>query len=290
MIAGRKRVSSAQNIMKAVHALLLLLCLLQGCASPWQKLLTRADAAGVSYREVSGSASGAPFTHAVFIKPGTDTHAVTIFIEGDGLPWRKAGTERNDDPRPRHALAFNVFLKTPGTAWYITRPCYGPVMDTACTPLVWTDARYSQQNVLSMAAALNSLLAGTPQITQVRLVGYSGGGTLAVLLAPHVQSVHDVVTVAANLDTQAWTLARHFSPLSGSLNPATDLAAPSVPHLALHGLRDEVVPMTTLSGFIQHHPDTRWLRVAQYDHVCCWERDWPQLWQQINALLAAPVP
>lgn len=276
--------------MKLLHVLLLTLCGLQGCASPWQTLLTRAESAGVMRREIA--LADIPFTHTVFIKPGTDPHALTIFIEGDGMPWRKGGSERNDDPRPRHALAFNVFLQTPGTAWYITRPCYGAVMDPACSPLVWTDARYSRQNVLSMAAALNALISQQPaaqQITQVRLVGYSGGGTLAVLLATHVQSVHEVVTVAANLDTQAWAMARQFSPLTGSLNPATDLAALPVPHLALHGLRDEVVPISTLDGFIQHHPDTHWLRIPNYDHVCCWERDWPQLWQQINLMLVAPM-
>jgi pimeloyl-ACP methyl ester carboxylesterase len=224
--------------------------------------------------------SGIGFTHTLFVKTAAAETSVptVVFVEGDGLPWRNRGWQPNPDPRPVHALAFNLFLKTPGPAWYITRPCYDDSLTTsACNSLVWTDARYSAANISSMAAALHRF-AAEQQAQKLLLVGYSGGGALAVLIAAQLPEVAGVVTIAANLDQAAWAESHHYSPLIGSLNPATDTENLTMPHLALHGRRDDNVPISTLSGFITTHPATRWQYIDDYDHVCCWERDWPMLW------------
>jgi hypothetical protein len=244
--------------------------------------------------------SGDGFAHTLFVKTDVKTDVKTgvtadaqqfaspivVFIEGDGMPWRNAGWQPNPDPRPKHALAFNLFLKTPGTVWYLTRPCYDDSLSApACIPNVWTDARYSAANVNSMVIALRRF-AAEQQVQRLLLIGYSGGGTLAVLIAAQMQEVMGVVTIAANLDQSAWAQAHHYSPLVGSLNPATDTAELSVPNVALHGLRDRNVPVQTLSGFIATHPATQWWYLKDYDHVCCWERDWPSLWSQLQLKLS----
>jgi pimeloyl-ACP methyl ester carboxylesterase len=56
--------------------------------------------------------------------------------------------------------------------------------------------------------------------TRLTLVGYSGGGTIAVLLAARRSDVAEVITVAANLDVGYWTQRDGLSPLTGSLDPA----------------------------------------------------------------------
>jgi len=261
-----------------------LLCWLQGCSSPWVRMNHRAEQAGVTRHIVAG----AGFSHTIFVKTAMNAITMTrpldatmpVFIEGDGMPWRNYGWQPNPDPRPDHALAFNLFLQTPGNAWYITRPCYDDSLtDAVCNSLVWTDARYSAANVDSMVAALRRF-AAEQQVQRLLLVGYSGGGALAVLIAARMSEVQGVITLAANLDQVAWTQVHHYSPLHGSLNAATDTGNLPVPHLALHGRRDDNVPLTTLSGFAATHPATQWRYVDEYDHVCCWEHDWLKLWPE----------
>jgi hypothetical protein len=259
-----------------------LLLVLQGCSTGWVRLNHSAQQAGVARYVITT----ADFTHTVFVKADSaTTDAIPVFIEGDGMPWRNLGWQPNPDPRPEHALAFNLFLKTTGAAWYITRPCYDDSLATsACNVNVWTDARYSAANVTSMATALRRF-AAQQQVQKLVLLGYSGGGELAVLLAAQMPEVVGVVTLAANLDQAAWTQAHHYSPLVGSLNAATDTLDLSMPHAALHGRRDDNVPLSTLSGFIATHPSTRWRYFDEYDHVCCWERDWPMLWPEVLQML-----
>src|SRR6185437_2332145 len=103
---------------------------------------------------------------------------------------------------------------------YLGRPCYlGLASSPECRPADWTFERYSARVVASLAAATNRFREreGRPDVV---LVGHSGGGTLAVLMAPQVQGLRAVVTIGANLDVAAWTLWHGYLPLNGSLDPA----------------------------------------------------------------------
>jgi pimeloyl-ACP methyl ester carboxylesterase len=123
-------------------------------------------------------------------------------------------------------------------------------------------------------------------VRQLILIGYSGGGTLAVLLANQLPEAVGVITLAANLDIQAWATDHHFSPLNGSLNPASDTANLTVPHLALHGAMDSNVAPASLTEFQRTHPSSQMQFIDGYDHVCCWEKDWSELLQQSLAELS----
>ena len=72
---------------------------------------------------------------------------------------------------------------------------------------------------------------------QVILIGHSGGGALAVLLAPSVPEVTGVMTIAANLDTRAWTELHGYAPLDNSLNPVARGRLPSTVHAVHWGRR-----------------------------------------------------
>ena len=52
------------------------------------------------------------------------------------------------------------------------------------------------------------------------MIGYSGGGTLAQLVAEKFTQTRAVVTLAGNLDLAAWVQLHDYTPLGGSLNPA----------------------------------------------------------------------
>lgn len=297
------------NVRIVVLAIIIdLICafVLTGCSSSPQTMFARhAAAAGVSATPVAG----VNFTHLIYRRTqtkgaaSTDLHAdsnefTLVFIEGDsawiddqpvyvydrnthsgGIVYTKRPV---DDPTPRHPLAFNLMLKTTLPAWYITRPCYNGQHDVACNQRIWTFERYSLQVVDSMAMAI-ARFAATQHAQRLVLVGYSGGGTLAVLLAPRLPQVTAVISIAANLDTQAWSDAMHFDPLQGSLNPAVDLASLSIPHIALVGDQDRQVPFSTVSRFLAAQPNTQVMHYADYDHLCCWEKNWPAL---LDAALA----
>jgi hypothetical protein len=93
-----------------------------------------------------------------------------------------------------------------------------------------------------------------------------------------------VVTIAANLDTGAWTALHRFTPLTGSLNPATAAPLPAgIRQLHLAGGRDSNVAPAIVRSVALRQPEARYVEVAAFDHVCCWLEQWPALMQGIDA-------
>jgi pimeloyl-ACP methyl ester carboxylesterase len=257
---------------------------LGGCASPGRQIERRARAAGLETIYVAT----APFPSLIYLKRAPaaphDETPLTIFLESDGLPWRD-GRHPSADPTTRQPLALELLLRTPGPAAYVTRPCYHGLRSNKCTVDYWTGARYSTDVVESMAATVREAQrhSGT---SRVAFVGYSGGGALAVLIAERIESTVSVMTIAANLDTDAWTEHHGYLPLSGSLNPALSDRSHPWPELHLQGANDTVVPAATTARYFARHPRAQRRVIQGFDHVCCWVRDWPQL----SAMTAASAP
>jgi len=209
-----------------------------------------------------------------------------VFLEGDGRPWLDRGTHIADDPSPINAIGFELFKSSPLPRAYLGRPCYfGHARDTGCEPSLWTSARYGEAVVASMAAALETLVRESSTL-HVILVGFSGGGPIAYLIAPRVPQVAAVVTIAGNLDTDAWTGLHRFLPLSGSGNPATQPALDRrITQIAVIAGRDTNVPVSSLQMFLaRQRPQEVWVYDAN-DHACCWRRDWPSILTRIRARL-----
>jgi pimeloyl-ACP methyl ester carboxylesterase len=166
--------------------------------------------------------------------------------------------------------------KDRGPRLFLGRPCYFATRtEPGCTPLLWTHRRYSPEVVASMVAALRRFLAVHP-FQRVVLIGYSGGGTLAWLMAAHVPETAAVVTIAANLDTDEWTRIHDYSALAGSLNPALmPQLPPTIAELHYVGGRDRNVPSSVVQSFARGHPGVRIVEVADFDHECCWIERWP---------------
>jgi pimeloyl-ACP methyl ester carboxylesterase len=139
-----------------------------------------------------------------------------------------------------------------------------------------------------MIAAMRRAL-GPDTKREIALIGYSGGGVLAMLIAPRVEQVRRVVTVAANLDIDAWADHHGYSRLSGSLNPATAPPLPiTIRQLHLAGGRDLRVPPYLSRPVAARQPGAEYLLLADFDHTCCWERAWPSILASLAGPLARP--
>ncbi len=140
---------------------------------------------------------------------------LTVYIEGDGLAWI-GGSRPSDDPTPANPLALRLALAQPaGNAAYLARPCqYAGRRDSACTDSYWTDRRFSREVVESTSIAIDALMLrfGADRLT---LVGYSGGGAIAALVAAQRPDVVLLITVAGNLDHDNWTKHHNVLPLIG---------------------------------------------------------------------------
>ncbi|MGH8218068.1 MAG: alpha/beta fold hydrolase [Steroidobacteraceae bacterium] len=229
------------------------------------------------------------FHHVVYASAGRDADLLLIFIAGDGTPWTKGGTVVARDPTAHRPLALNLAVRTHfGSVVYLGRPCYlGLARSAECRPEDWTSARYSAAIVESLLTIANRLIQ-EHHARQVVLVGYSGGGTLAVLMAPHVANLRAVITIGADLDVAAWTHLHGYLPLSGSLDPAeTRALPPSVMQIHFVGARDTNVPPALSARYFARHPRAHLRIIARFDHRCCWVRAWSGL--LANALHAADV-
>jgi len=210
----------------------------------------------------------------------TDT-SLHVYIEGDGTPWLRRDAIAAD-PTPRNPLALKLMLQDPAPSIYLGRPCYFGLMDSPqCIPPIWTHRRYSEEVIDSMQAALNLYLRERPY-QQLSFFGYSGGGVIAMLLAERYPQTQTLVTVAANLDIDAWTQLHQFSRLTGSLNPAQRPPLPaSIKQTHYVGKRDANVPLTIVSQVSRRQTNSSVRVMDNFDHVCCWEKEWTLILKNI---------
>src|SRR3972149_2178107 len=96
---------------------------------------------------------------------------------------RLAACRSATDPTPTQAVALRLMHLDSAPSVLVGRPCYHELKRSAeCTPGLWTHARYSSTVVASMLAVIEVLARGSNS-TGVVLIGYSGGGALAMLIA-----------------------------------------------------------------------------------------------------------
>lgn len=261
----------------------LLLVLLSACAGPGpQERSTSIDelAAAKGWERVRVPTDA--FVLAAFVpRMQTTSRRLVVYIEGDGLSW-ESRYKPSADPTPVRATGLELAMRHPGPAVYLARPCqFTSVADWGqCDVKWWTSHRFGDRVVHSASQAIDQLKASA-KASSVVLVGYSGGGAVAALLAARRNDVDGLVTVAGTLDHE-WMSAHHRTDrLEGSLNPA-DMSAQlrHVPQLHFYGTQDRVIPPGLTRSFAARFPPTAPIRIhemPEYGHQCCWADGWPQL-------------
>jgi dienelactone hydrolase len=256
---------------------------LLGCATPSESVVDRLQELKFSVTTVTGT----KYRHLVAQAEAADHGPIHIYVEHDGVPWVRPDVV-SSDPTPRYPLALEMMARDEGNRVYLGRPCYfGLKDDLGCSARLWTDARYSDEVVHSLAEVVNRIVATRRKTDAVVLIGYSGGGTITWLMAKHIPAATAVVTVAANLDVAAWTTLHDFTPLAGSLDPAKEAPLPQrIRQVHMVGGRDSNVPPALTRSVAVRQADTKVIEIAAFDHVCCWIERWPGLLK--NAFNDAP--
>ena len=268
----------------------LTVALLGGCAGPsGQSQRAAADAIAAGAGLVPAWEQSAGFRLLTYARGLTQaTGSVSVYIEGDGRVWR--GRRPPADPTPAQPMGLQLAAldASPAVLW-IGRPCMYLDDATACGMRWWTSHRYAGEVVDAMLAVVRRRV---PAGRALMLLGHSGGGALATLIAARALDTPDLhvealLTVAAPLDLAGWTLLFKLTPMHGSLDPMLSAARlADLPQRHLAGGRDEVVPVAVVQRFVHALPVPNLARLevfAQQAHRCCWDEDWP-------ALRAAPAP
>lgn len=255
---------------------LLPLCFLVGCTTPAERLEARA--ADLGYRPLA--VRGGKFRLHGFFKQGTRGGEVLhVYLEGDGTPWWTRHSVASE-PTSRQPLMLELMAFDAGPALYLGRPCYlGAAEDAGCDPKLWTERRFAPEIVESLADGLREFLRQRP-FPRLLLIGHSGGGALAVLLAARVAQTERVVTLAGNLDIAAWTALHHYFPLEGSLNPAD--APPAVAEFHFFGANDENIPPAVFAPLAGKRPGAQVEVFDGVEHQAGWESVWPRLLERIG--------
>jgi hypothetical protein len=201
-----------------------------------------------------------------------------VYIGGDGEPW-VAGRYAARDPTSSEDPALALFALDSEPAVYLGRPCYY-VRSDACTTALWTSARYGSSVIESLGHALQQyVIARDPE--RLVLAGFSGGGVIALALAPRMQVPTYVITVSTNLDVAAWAQYHGYLPLRDSLDPAvTPALYNGVNQLHLQGERDKNVPPSITDRYTSTLSSKAIRRYPEQDHHCCWADVWPAILEE----------
>lgn len=231
----------------------------------------------------------AHFKHRVLFKSGVG-NILHIYIEGDGLAWQSPA-RASKDPTPMNPTMFKLMLLDSAPSVYVGRPCYFKggfddlIEDPECEAYWWTFGRYSEKVVNSMAEIITQVSEG---VNHIVLIGHSGGGTLATLIAEKNDKVVAVVTAGGNLNVGAWVNHHQYTPLYGSLDPSQGVVLPSrVLQLHYLGDADNEIKGPWSSEYLSRQPNAKLIMLPGVSHQEGWEKHWPAILSQLSHQLSA---
>lgn len=197
-------------------------------------------------------------------QPGKPAETLTVVIEGDGASWFNPRWPPAD-PTPESSQAAALAAGLSGPVVYLARPCQFESSPSCQLPR-WTGARFATELVDALDRALERLKQAAAA-RQLRLVGHSGGGVMAVLLAQRRQDVASVVTLMAPLAISEWVRTQNLTPLQGDDPGALPALRVAAVHVA--GGRDAIVPPAVIARYVAEKGG-EYLVWPEAEHAC-----WP---------------
>ncbi len=218
--------------MKKLLSVFWTLLLISGCSS------YNPANSGMQKKMVSGGG----FLFTTYQKITDSNKPYVFYIEGDGMAFRRGLPTANPTPRNPVALKLAAIDDRPNVV-YIARPCQYTPMDEnpKCDVKYWTTHRMSDDSIVAINEAINKINNGS----KFSILGFSGGGAVASLIAARNKNVKDIVTIAGNLDHIEFSKYHKVNPvfMKPSLNPIDyTKALKHIPQYHLSGAADTRVP------------------------------------------------
>ncbi|KJV57174.1 serine hydrolase family protein [Orientia chuto str. Dubai] len=198
-----------------------------------------------------------------------------FYIEGDGLIYYNNSI--SDNPTPLLPLVLELAIIDPRpNVVYIARPCQyvSPSLQQNCKKEYWTSKRFAKEVV----EAINEVIIKISNNQPSDIIGYSGGGGLAVLVAAINPNIKTITTIAGNLDHIAFNNFHNSPHMTDSLNPI-DYAesVKNIPQLHLTGIEDKIVPLFIIDKFAKHANFAKVIKFKSISH----DKGWKSIWQNI---------
>lgn len=203
---------------------------------------------------------------------------IRIYIEGDGKAWIRKGRP-SFDPTPENRLVHHVMQEDQqiDTA-YLGRPCQ--YMQTSeCRTRIWTFERYSKPIVELMNHSVDQIKKHG-HYQKVELVGYSGGATIALLLASQRNDVVSVRTIAGNLDPAFTNTFHGVSEMPNAMNPLDYKEALShIPQIHFYGSDDRIIPEQISRQYLSGMNTSKCITIKPVaaTHHSGWAEHWREL-------------
>lgn len=265
--------------------LLFLAILLSGCATLEQN--PRVDQLALDGHLQKRTMLVDGFVLTAYLRINDPQQALHVYIEGDGRAWLSRRV-LSSDPTPRDVIGLALAAQdTASNVLYLARPCqYNNFSQTPCDSAYWSNLRFSAKVIDAMQQELQHYISAT-QHQKIHLIGYSGGATVAVLLAAKRNDVLSLRTVAGNLDHAYVNQIHRVDAMPASLN-AIDVASnmSALPQLHFVGKNDAVIPKQVAERFIaaqaanQQAAHCAAMIEVNADHQKGWVGQWKSLLTQ----------
>jgi hypothetical protein len=275
-------------LFKQTILLSVLSLILASCSTKKENIANLADNNGFHRSLVEG----AGFQITTYQKINSPSEEYVFYIEGDGRPFIR-NQFISDDPTPYTQTLFNLLTSDhrPNII-YLGRPCQ--YTDKELNPKCnnnkyWTDWRMNPETVASLKEVIQKIAGNN----NYNLVGFSGGGGMAVLIANHNPKVKSIITIAGNLDIVAFNKYHNVRPslpglskipMEGSLNPI-DYASnvKYIPQLHLSGGKDTIVPALIADNFVtkSNSKCVKQEIIPEASHTQNWKDAWQTTLHQV---------
>jgi len=207
-----------------------------------------------------------------------DNKQMVVYIEGDGMAWISRD-QLSSNPTPVQPIALKLAsIDTNDNVLYIARPCQylWPQKMNRCSSRYWSDKRGSEEVISSINQAI-SIVKQKQNISSIRLIGYSGGGGIAALIADRRADVSEFVSVSGNLNYKLFTQTHNLSPMNGSIDPITIAnQIGSIPQIHYVGADDKIIPKQIALSFSDK---VKVINDVSHDN---WPDKWAQILRTIN--------
>ena len=206
---------------------------------------------------------------------------VNIYIEGDGLAWMSP-TVISSNPTPIRPLPLILSQLDPSNnIIYIGRPCQyhqtNRNIKDKCNQKYWSSHRFSEEVINSITNTI-SKIKKQYDFQNINLIGFSGGATVALLVAARRSDIKSIRTISGNLDHEKVNKNHRVSQMPNSLN-AIDIAEQinHIPQQHLIGGKDKIITKDIIKSYLNASKDYKCIEVInipQASHEYGWHNSW----------------